>query len=581
MLHWICPDCGTDCPPTVRECPTCKDAPAAAPPATVEKPATEGLLALARSLEIPANMTLLAPAPQQLLLVGASGSSNGNGHSNGAHLTLAEDEAIASLVRPLVESVEAEARSLLEDCFEALAAAVEIAPQTVEPAPVVAAPIENAAPVLEESPAVVTTEATPIVVAPIDIAAPIVEEQPVVETAEAATIVVAPGETVAPPAEETPVVETAETAPIITAPSETVASPGGQTPVAETAETAPIIAAASETLAPPVEETPVVKATETTPVIQAVAPVVEEAAAVELVAPLMEEEAPPPSVELACDSASLSAALELHAETVLHTIDTQLEAFESGIRATIAAFKTSPATALLASPNEIVEAPALPATQWLRTSKPALRCAKPSEPNASSLSGGALMSALAGPCLPNELRTFIETKPGKSRPPGKRAAMPAWVVSLLVAIALFLGAGSLLQYVSENRDAKAATVANPQPAQPAAPAAVSAPGDPHPLARFVEITGLRVNIDLNRKSQLQYLVVNHSSARLADATLTIAVRSTADSSGSPPLFTVSVVVPNLGPYQSKELKTDLDGALRFSSLPDWENLRADVEVSAK
>jgi hypothetical protein len=552
MLHWICPDCGTDCPPTVRECPTCKDAPAAAPPATVEKPATEGLLALARSLEIPANMTLLAPAPQQLLLVGASGSSNGNGHSNGAHLTLAEDEAIASLVRPLVESVEAEAGSLLEDCFEALAAAVEIAPQTVEPAPVVAAPIENAAPVLEESAAVVTTEATPIVVAPIDIAAPIVEEQPVVETAEAATIVVAPGETVAPPAEETPVVETAETA--------------------------PIIAAASETLAPPVEETPVVKATETTPVIQAVAPVVEEAAAVELVAPLMEEEAPPPSVELACDSASLSAALELHAETVLHT---QLEAFESGIRATIAAFKTSPATALLASPNEIVEAPALPATQWLRTSKPALRCAKPSEPNASSLSGGALMSALAGPCLPNELRTFIETKPGKSRPPGKRAAMPAWVVSLLVAIALFLGAGSLLQYVSENRDAKAATVANPQPAQPAAPAAVSATGDPHPLARFVEITGLRVNIDLNRKSQLQYLVVNHSSARLADATLTIAVRSTADSSGSPPLFTVSVVVPNLGPYQSKELKTDLDGALRFSSLPDWENLRADVEVSAK
>ncbi len=522
----------------------------------MEKPGTEGLLALAQSLETSTNVPLLAPAPQQLLLVGANGSSNGNGHSNGAHIAIPEDEAIESLVRPLVES--AEAGSLLEDCVEALAVAVEVAPPTVEAAPALAAPIE--------------------------IVAPVVEETLVVETAEAAPIVAEPIETVAPTVEETPVVETAEATPLVEAVAPVVEEPR----IVETPAAAPVVAAPIETVAPAVEEIPVVETAEAAPIVEAVAHVVEEAPAVESVAPPVEEAAPvvelpveaiaPPAQE-AYDPAPLSNALELHAETLLHVIDTRLEAFESGIRAIVAAFEASPATDLLAAPNQIVQAPAQPATQWLRTSKPSLRWAKPSELNTISLSSGALTSALAGPCLPVELRTFVETKSSKSRPPGKRTTMPAWVVSLLVAMGLFLGAGTLLQYLSENRDAKAATVATQHPVQPAAAAAVSAPGDPHPLARFVEVTGLRVSVDLNRKSQLQYLVVNHSSARLADATLTIAVRSTADPSGSPPLFTVSVAVPSLGPFQSKEIKTDLDAALRSSSLPDWENLRADVQVS--
>src|ERR1700730_7680855 len=98
MLHWTCPDCGTDCSPTVRECPTCKDAPVpVAPP--VEESVTNGVLALARSLAS-TNVPLLAPAPQQLLLVAA------NGHSNGTtppaafqeeHVAIPEDQTIESL----------------------------------------------------------------------------------------------------------------------------------------------------------------------------------------------------------------------------------------------------------------------------------------------------------------------------------------------------------------------------------------------------------------------------------------------------------------------------------------------------
>ncbi len=151
----------------------------------------------------------------------------------------------------------------------------------------------------------------------------------------------------------------------------------------------------------------------------------------------------------------------------------------------------------------------------------------------------------------------------------------------MVATGLVLAAGSWLQYLAENRDAKASPNTLQQPVQASAGASVAAGVGSHPLARFVEIAGLRVVADLNRKSQLQYLVVNHSSTRLSDVTLKIAVRSTSDSSGSAPLFTLSVVLPSLGPYQSKEIKTDLDAGLRSASLPEWENLRADVQVSTK
>jgi len=433
---------------------------------------TGGVLALARSIQ------LLAPAPQQLLLAGVT-----NGHSNG-HVAIPEDETIEYLVRPLVESAETEAASLLDASIEALAIAME--PPTASEPRALASDTRDAV----ETTSLESTEAAPVATEQLAALAAALERVPAVET-----------------------------------------------------------------VAPAVEQ---------------VAPAVE--APVEAVAAIPDE----PTY----DPGPLSNALELHAEALLHVINTQLDAFESAIRSIVATFQARPVCALLAAPREIVIAPARPATQWLRTTRPSIRSVKPSGPNSSSLSSGPLTSALAGPCLPADLRTLGEKmviKPGRP----KRANVPTWVISLLVATGLLLGAGRFVQYVSENQEAKAAPASSQHPAQASAGTLISAPGDPHPLARFVEVTGLRISADLNRKSQLQYLVVNHSSVRLADATLKIAVRSAADSSGAPPLFTLSVVVPGLGPYQSKELRTDLDAALRSASIPDWENLRADVQVSTK
>jgi hypothetical protein len=64
-------------------------------------------------------------------------------------------------------------------------------------------------------------------------------------------------------------------------------------------------------------------------------------------------------------------------------------------------------------------------------------------------------------------------------------------------------------------------------------------------------------------------------------TIQIAVRSSVEPASSKPLFTVSAVVPSLGPHQSKEIRTDLDSELRNSAIPDWEYLRTEVHVGTQ
>jgi len=665
MLHWICPDCGNDCPPTVRECAACAAAPSKSIPSS-EEAVTEGVLALARKLQPSSDTPLLEPVPQ-LLLTTVNGSEKTNGHSNGTqsiapvseeYFAIPEDETIASLVRPLVESVEAAAdiEPLIDACVEAVAIAVEgAAVEAPETAPMVEMPTATLsaaaveAPILETAGAIHVVEVlVALVPAPETLeAAPGVEisvatmraavEALALDILEAAPVVEVAAATLSAAVEEAPACETAETAPVVEIPVATLtgqeAGPTAhhsaaveEAPVGETLEAAPGVEMPVATLtgqeacptahhSAAVEEAPVGETLETAPVVempiatltgQEACPTAHHSAAVEEapvgetleaapevevpVATLTGQEACPtaleecpvvdsPLLEPTYDPGPLCHALELHAETVLQVVHAQLAAVESGIRAIMAGFEAPPLFALLAAPREIVRAPALPATQWKRAPRPSIPCVRPGDPNSGALSAGPITSALAGPCLPADLRTLIEKKSSKSGRSKKRGKIPAWPISVLVATGLFLGAGSLMQYLA-SRDA-AVSSASQRPAQGTAATSVAAAVDPHPFARFVEVTGLRVSADLNRKSQLQYLVVNHSSARLSDVALKISVRSTADSSGSAPLFSLSVVVPSLAPYQSKEIKTDLDAALRSTAIPDWENLRADVQVSTK
>ncbi len=654
MLCWICPDCGRDCSPAVRECPSCAQGQAGVTQAAV----TNGVLSMVEQLRAVPPVRLLESGPQQYLLFGLT-----NGHSSVTSETtvmleepppVPTGETINSVVRPLVESAKE--------------APVEVGP--VEVAPVEVAPAEITRPIaLLNLPATAPRIESPSVEGPaalsspptfVELPAPLIPPEIAERLIEARNTNAAPPPAAAPaPAAQpnpflTRVAQIAELriaagsfaktasrvesrnlpspeAPVTATPPRTepvrlpvpavklveLAIPPH--PPARTAQRIEPLTPESRNLAmapPPARTAPRVAGPTPFPAAGfriaglaataaaysvKIAPVIQTAALhsgpPETATPRAENSGPfaatkpqlpklvvaaepfCAAVGFANQASVISAALQLQAEAVLDEIQLGLDAVEAQIRAIVATFQARPKLALLAAPSAVVTAPAPPDLQWVKMPKPVLPARKPSDRKCDSPTAPPQKIPLAGPCLPPELRNFIETQPTEHGRARKGTELPGWVTSLVIATSLFLVVAVMLQYLGANREARAA--AAPAPSQVAAAVPAAPTFEQHPFARFIEVTGLRVVADLNHRSQVQYIVVNHSASQLTGMTIRIAVRSSADPVGAPPLFTVSAVVPSLGPHQSKEIRTDLDSQLRSSAIPDGEYLKTDVQVGTQ
>jgi hypothetical protein len=198
--------------------------------------------------------------------------------------------------------------------------------------------------------------------------------------------------------------------------------------------------------------------------------------------------------------------------------------------------------------------------------------------NFGSVAGGPQTTQSAGPRLPSDLQHLVDLHSAAPKPERKSFGAPAWIVSVVLATSVFLGIGAWLQYLGSSREANsaAASAAGPKQAVPA-PAPTSIVRD-EPAAKFLEVAGLRVVTAWNRKQQLHYVVVNHSSSDLPRMAIRIAVRRWETETSAAPLFTVNASIPSLGAYQSKEVRTDLDSDGNTSAIPDWQSLRAEVQV---
>lgn len=173
-----------------------------------------------------------------------------------------------------------------------------------------------------------------------------------------------------------------------------------------------------------------------------------------------------------------------------------------------------------------------------------------------------------------------------ARPANERAAPyePAvarstspWMVMLFAAIGIVALLTILYLYVLPAKKTVSATTpaAGEQAAQNGqAPAAAQAK-TPHPYAKFLEVTGVRVNEDAKQRAQVQFIVVNHSAADLPEMKMQITVRS-----GGKSLFDFPYTVPSLGPFETKEASTALKTELKPYELPDWQFIKADFDITS-
>jgi len=627
MFHWICPECGREIPPAVKECPACD--PKAALLEVAPKAADKVSLVEQRVEPAAPKTPPVQPPVQPIVQPPVQ--------------PIVQEVPVAVTPPPLpVETAPA-----LPDPDPLLALAEQIRsahirhanpvvePPREEPKPVFAAPPQpEVAPAagLAELAAVLGTEkqppAEPAVETPsepevpwsIRTATPVVPQQLALSQGTQAVALLAPPEPlVAAPAGQqvvqpvaAPVAQAVEAPPVaeplavavetpVEAPAaQAVAIPAPQVetqPVEVKPQPVPMeqtpekIVAAEPPPIPAVLEVPAPQPPAVQAVPQEVQPVA-QAVATKTPEPV-KADAPAPQVEVqpvALPEQAQAPAGPANLETSLSGLDKPLPAMPA---TEAQAPPTPPLDELhppllkeLAAVQELVPADNPPSGSRLQlaplqdyatTISGVVRPAAPPTQILSPDSGPRI--TLPGPTLPPDLVnlkspgvvTVIGEQPAKRR-------LPGWLISALLMLGIPIAGGLLLMYFQPVQHSSAdAPPPAPEIQTPATPP--PAAEGAHSLAQFVEVTGFRIVVDFNKKSEIHYLVVNHSSADLSDMTLYVTLRNANAKPGQPPVARFSFRAPGLGPFESKEMSSPIEKLTKSVSLPDWQDLRSEVQIA--
>ena len=194
-------------------------------------------------------------------------------------------------------------------------------------------------------------------------------------------------------------------------------------------------------------------------------------------------------------------------------------------------------------------------------------------------------TTLPGPMLTRRLVKFLDRELG-SIPPEflrvKKRLIPAWMATALI-LGTLLGAGftsviSVVRPATEAKSSAAAPTNTPAAGAPVAATPEVASVSAAPLAKAIEVTGFRIQMDPSKKSEIQYLVVNHTAARFSGVTVFVTLYAANAKAGQPPLCRFQFPAPSLAPFQAKDMTSSIEGVTRPVALPDWQDLRATVEI---
>jgi hypothetical protein len=259
--------------------------------------------------------------------------------------------------------------------------------------------------------------------------------------------------------------------------------------------------------------------------------------------------------------------------------------------------KPQPPVSALATPGVVPEAAPVRAFHPLSTgpapglalaplqdfSSSLARSVRPARPDGSPIKPDTSPRiTLPGPTLPNVLQSLqgaglatVVEGPAAAR--AKKARGSSWLVSVTVMLVL-LGIGvagvSWLTPHSAAETKIASGDPEPAPSPAAASAATNTSTGSHPLTKLVEVTGFRIVVDFNRKSEIHYLLVNHSPTELDDVTISVTLRAASAKPGQPALCRFNFRAAGLGPFESKEMVSPIEKPSRSVTLPEWQDLRA-------
>ncbi len=150
----------------------------------------------------------------------------------------------------------------------------------------------------------------------------------------------------------------------------------------------------------------------------------------------------------------------------------------------------------------------------------------------------------------------------------ERRRIPGWLAAILAFAAVAAVAYGIVTFLGGNRSAAPAKTAK------------KAVAVGNPYARYLELTGFRVNEVKGKKLQVQFLAVNHGGADLANisGTMTLKVKGSPDAD---PACTFKFEISTIPAYGAKEvLVTEFSQRRTMLDMPDWQFLEPSVEFDA-
>jgi hypothetical protein len=176
-------------------------------------------------------------------------------------------------------------------------------------------------------------------------------------------------------------------------------------------------------------------------------------------------------------------------------------------------------------------------------------------------------------------QTLSQPSPPRPAAAASPPRLPGWALTILFALgfAVLLGGGYLAYRGLTQKNAVSRSAAPPVDG-PRLPS--NAEIKAHPIAGYIEVTGLRLTEDAKQKAFVQFLVVNHSAAEITGLAANVNLIAVTAKGEKEPVGAFSFKIPSLGPYESKELKGSVTTKLRVYELPDWQFLRAESQITA-
>lgn len=115
---------------------------------------------------------------------------------------------------------------------------------------------------------------------------------------------------------------------------------------------------------------------------------------------------------------------------------------------------------------------------------------------------------------------------------------------------------------------------------PLAPPGAAVAINKHPLAKYIEVDGFRIEESGVGKLKITFGVINHSQADIGDLGLKIRVTTSAAKPDDPPVAEFDVKIESLGPLENKDVSVTVPTKMRVYELPDWQFLRAQFEITS-